>query len=106
MRRILIASSSLALLLLFAAILNSAGLIGGDTIGANIREVFSGFAGGGSTGLTSSGGAVHSWTESERGLIASLSIDRLPSLPPDPSNDFGDNSTPLLSAMRFSSTAA
>lgn len=42
--------------------------------------------------MTSRGGAVHSWTESERGLIASLSIDRLPSLPPDPSNDVGDNS--------------
>ena len=34
---------------------------------------------------------AHRWTEAERGLIASLSIDRLPSLPPDPSNAFGDS---------------
>lgn len=35
--------------------------------------------------------AAHRWSEAERGLIASLSIDRLPSLPPDPSNAVGDN---------------
>ncbi len=34
---------------------------------------------------------AHSWTEAERGLIASLSIDRLPPLPPDPSNAISDN---------------
>lgn len=41
--------------------------------------------------MTSNGGPAHSWTEGERGIIASLSIDRLPPLPPDPSNDVGDN---------------
>lgn len=35
--------------------------------------------------------SAHSWTEAERGLIASLSIDRLPPLPPDPSNAISDN---------------
>ena len=33
----------------------------------------------------------HEWTEAERGLIASLSIDRLPPPPPDPSNAVGDD---------------
>ena len=35
--------------------------------------------------------AAHTWTEAERRLIASLSIDRLPPLPPDPSNAVGDD---------------
>ena len=35
--------------------------------------------------------SAHRWTEGERGLIASLSIDRLPPLPPDPSNVIGDD---------------
>ena len=35
--------------------------------------------------------AAHRWTDGERGLIASLSIDRLPPLPPDLSNAVGDD---------------
>src|SRR5688572_24060135 len=31
------------------------------------------------------------WTEAEKGLIASLSLSRLPALPPDPSNGVADN---------------
>ena len=34
---------------------------------------------------------AHGWTVAERGLIASLSIDRLPPVPPDPSNAVGDS---------------
>ena len=41
--------------------------------------------------MGSGSSAAHRWTEAERGLIASLSIDLLPSLPPDPSNAVGDN---------------
>ncbi len=41
--------------------------------------------------MQSRGATAHNWTEAERGLIASLSIDRLSTLPPDPSNDVGDD---------------
>ena len=47
----------------------------------------------------------HQWTEAERGLIASLSIDRLPALRPDPSNAVGDdpNAIALGHALFFDS---
>ena len=42
-------------------------------------------------GLGQGAASAHRWTEGERGLIASLSIDRLPPLTPDSSNMFGDD---------------
>lgn len=39
----------------------------------------------------STGRGAHGWTAAERGLIGSLSLDRLPPLAPDPSNAFGDD---------------
>ena len=50
---------------------------------------------GGDSRTGSPGG--HNWTQAERGLIASLSIDRLPPLPPDPSNAYGDD--PAVAAL-------
>jgi len=90
-RRLLVAGGSLALILLIAVVLISTGLIGGGTVGATFRDVFSRSVGGGSGALQPDGAPAHSWTETERGLIASLSIDRLPPLPPDPSNAVGDS---------------
>ena len=91
MRRLLVAGVSLALILLIAVVLISTGLIGGGTVGATFRDVFSRSIGGGGGALQPGGAPAHSWTETERGLIASLSIDRLPPLPPDPSNAVGDS---------------
>ncbi len=42
-------------------------------------------------GERSPAGGAHGWTAAERGLIASLSIDQLPPLAPDPSNAVGDD---------------
>lgn len=39
----------------------------------------------------SAGSRAHGWTTAERGLIGSLSLDRLPALAPDPSNSVGDD---------------
>ena len=90
MRRILTISAALVLLILAAAgVLISSGAVGPGSIGATLRGIVPAFGGGSSQALVGSG--AHRWTESERGLIASLSIDRLPALPPDPSNAFGDN---------------
>ena len=90
MRRILIVSAALVLLILAAAgVFISSGAVGPMSIGAALRSIVPAFGGGSSQELVGSG--AHSWTESERGLIASLSIDRLPALPPDPSNAVGDN---------------
>ncbi len=41
--------------------------------------------------MDSSASGAHGWTAAEQGLIASLSIDRLPPLPSDPSNAVGDD---------------
>ncbi len=84
MRRLLVAVATLALILLVSVVLIATGLVGGGSVGVAIRGVFESPAGGAAP-------AAHRWTGAERGLIASLSIDRLPSLPPDPSNAVGDN---------------
>ena len=91
MRRFLVAGAALAIIVLIAVALNSTGLIGGGAVEATLREVFTGSAGGGGAATQPGGVSAHSWTDAERGLIASLSIDRLPPLPPDPSNAVGDN---------------
>ena len=91
MRSLLVAGASLALLLLVAVVLMATGLVGGGAIGVVIRGVFNSSPGGEGPALGSGSSAAHRWTEAERGLIASLSIDRLPSLPPDPSNAVGDS---------------
>ena len=90
MRRILIISAALVLLILSAAgVLILSGAVGPGSIGATLGNIVSTLGGGSSQELAGSG--AHRWTEGERGLIASLSIDRLPALPPDPSNAVGDN---------------
>lgn len=91
MRRLLVAGSSLALFLLVAVVLIATGLVGGGSFGVVIGGVFESLPGGEDAGVGSGRSAAHRWTEAERGLIASLSIDRLPSLPPDPSNAVGDS---------------
>ena len=91
MRRLLVAGAALALILLIAVALISTGLVGGGAVGATLREVFTGSAERGGAATRPGGASAHSWTVAERGLIASLSIDRLRPLPPDPSNAVGDN---------------
>lgn len=92
MRLRLVAGASLALIILAALLLISTGLVGAGNIGAAIRDLFSGSAGGRGLGFQSGPEPAHSWTDAERGIIASLSLDRLPPLPPDPSNAVGDSS--------------
>ena len=92
MRRILIVGAAVALLFLATGgALISTGVIGAGLIGATFRGLFAAFGGESGRGSLPGGTAAHRWTEAERGLIASLSIDRLPPLPPDPSNAVGDD---------------
>ena len=91
MRRRLVAGASLALIILAALVLISTGLVGAGNIGAAIRDLFSSSEGGRGPGFPSGPEPAHNWTDAERGIIASLSLDRLPPLPPDPSNAAGDN---------------
>ena len=92
MRRILIVGAAAALLFLATGgALISTGVIGAGSIGATFRGLFAAFGGESGRGSLPGGTAAHGWTEAERGLIASLSIDRLPPLPPDPSNAVGDD---------------
>ncbi len=91
MRGRLVAGASLALIVLAATILILTGVVDAGNVGAAVRDVFSSSAGGRGGGLLSGPEAAHSWSEAERGIIASLSLDRLPSLPPDPSNAYGDS---------------
>ncbi len=91
MRRRLVAGASLALIVLAALVLISTGLVGVGNIGAAIRDLFSSSADGRGLVFPSGTEPAHSWTDAERGIIASLSLDRLPPLPPDPSNAVGDD---------------
>ncbi len=90
MRRIVFFGAALVLVaLVIAGALVSTGVVGAGSAGATLRSIVLFFGDGGSSQPVGSG--PHGWTASERGLIASLSIDRLPPLPPDPSNAFGDD---------------
>ena len=92
MRRILFVSAAVALLFLASGgALISIGVVGAGSIGATFRGLFAGIGGERGPGSQLSGAAAHRWSDTERGLIASLSIDRLPPLPPDPSNAVGDD---------------
>ena len=106
MRRILIVGAAVALLFLATGgALISTGVIGAGSIGATFRGLFAGIGGERRPGSQLSGDAAHGWSDLERGLIASLSIDRLPPLPPDPSNAVGDdpNAVALGHALFFDS---
>ena len=90
MRRIVFFGAALILVVLvIAGALISTGVVGAGSASATLRSIVLFFGDGGSSQPVGSG--PHSWTAGERGLIASLSIDRLPPLPPDPSNSFGDD---------------
>ena len=92
MRRILIVGAAVALLFLASGgALISIGVVGAGSIGATFRGLFAAFGGESGRGWEPRGAAAHRWSDTERGLIASLSIDRLPPLPPDPSNAVGDD---------------
>lgn len=91
MRR-LIGGALLALVALAITVALLTGeLGGGGPFGAAFRDMMGLSEHANGRGLSASALSAHSWTEAERGLIASLSIDRLPPLPPDPSNAFGDD---------------
>ena len=92
MCRRLVTGASLALIILAALVLFSTGLVDSGRISAPIRDLFSSSAGGRGLRFPSGADPAHSWTPAERGIIASLSLDRLPPLPPDPSNAAGDSS--------------
>ncbi len=90
MHRGLIVGVVTALLILAAgAVFFSFGGGAFRTAVTNILGVFEGWYG---ESLQPGASMAHTWTDAERGLIASLSIDRLPTLLPDPSNAVGDDS--------------
>ena len=91
MRRSLVAGTMLVLFILAALALVATGLISAGPFGASIRQFFGTSRVGSGAGSPTGSAPAHSWTDAERGLIASLSLDRLPPLPPDPSNAAGDN---------------
>ena len=106
MRRNLIVGAAVAVIFLATGgALISTGVIGAGSIGATFRGLFAAIGGESGRGAQPRGTAAHRWTEAERGLIASLSIDRLPPLPPDPSNAVGDdpNAVALGHALFFDS---
>ena len=84
----MVGAAAVLLILAAAAALFSTGSSGAGLIGAAVGKLSAVFAGG---ERLEGGVAAHRWTAAERGLIASLSIDRLPPLPPDPSNAVGDD---------------
>ena len=85
----LVGAAAVLLILAAGSALILSGRSGAEFLGGAAREVSLIFGGGDRLrpGVT----AAHRWTEDERRLIASLSIDRLPPLPPDPSNAVGDD---------------
>ena len=87
MRRTLFIAAAVVLVLAAGAGAVLSGLIGAGPAGAALRATLGIHSG--DKGVRA--GPEHRWTEAERGMIASLSIDRLPPLPPDPSNSFGDD---------------
>ena len=106
MRRNLIVGAAVAVIFLATGgALVSTGVVGAGSIGATFRGIVASFGGESGRGSQPSGPPAHRWSDTERGLIASLSIDRLPPLPPDPSNAVGDdpNAVALGHALFFDS---
>lgn len=90
-RSILFGAAAVLLILAGGAALLSAGVLGNTPLEGLIGALSADFRRGEPESSRTGASASHSWTESERGLIASLSIDRLPPLPPDPSNAVADD---------------
>lgn len=91
MRRLIPGALLALFVLVCGAIFLVAGLDGAKSFGVAILEFIDSSEGGGRPVRSAGSGGAHAWTDGERGLIASLSIDRLPPLPPDPSNAVGDD---------------